>query len=139
MNDGFVADSSVGVAWAVLSQSSEATEHLLDEVASGRPFAVPFLWMFEVANALLVLRRRKRIEPEQYARARRALSRLAPRVDDEGPRGALGKISDLAEKHALSVYDAAYLELAIRRGLPLASRDADLNIAAKRSGVKTLL
>jgi predicted nucleic acid-binding protein len=60
-------------------------------------------------------------------------------VDDEGPRGALGRVSDLAEKHALSVYDAAYLELATRRGLPLASCDADLNRAAKRCGVMMLL
>jgi len=139
VSNAFVADSSVGVAWAVLSQSSEATEHLLNDVASGRSFVVPVLWMFEVANSLLVLTRRRRIAPEQYARARRALSRLTPTVDDEGPRGALGSISDLAEKHALSLYDAAYLELAIRRGLPLASRDADLNKTAKLCGVRTLL
>lgn len=139
MSSAFVADSSVGVAWAVLSQSSAATERLLNDVGAGAPLVVPVLWMFEVANALLVLTRRKRIEPEEYTRARRALSRLTPTVDDEGPRGALGKIADLAEAHALSVYDAAYLELAIRRGLPLASRDAHLNKAAKRCGVKTLL
>ena len=139
MSNAFVADSSVGVAWAVLSQSSQATEHLLDHVASGTSFVVPVLWVFEVANSLLVLTRRRRIAPEQYARARRALSRLIPTVDEDGPRGALGRISDLAEKHALSVYDAAYLELAIRRGLPLASRNADLNKAAKLCGAKTLL
>ncbi|MEK7405017.1 MAG: type II toxin-antitoxin system VapC family toxin [Acidobacteriota bacterium] len=139
MSDGFVADSSIGVAWAVMSQSSEATGHLLSEVASGTPLVVPVLWGFEVANALLVLTRRKRIETGQYARARRALSRLNPTVDEEGPRVALGRIADLAEEHALSVYDAAYLELAIRRGLPLASRDADLNKAAQASGVRTLL
>jgi predicted nucleic acid-binding protein len=139
VSDGFVADSSAGVAWAVPSQSSEATEHLLNEVASGMPFVVPVLWMFEVANALLALTRRKRIEPEQCARARRALSHLNPTVDEEGPRAALGKISDLAEKHGLTVYDAAYLELAVRRGLPLASHDAALNRAARRLSVKTLL
>ena len=139
MTDGFVADSSVGVAWAVLSQSSQATEHLLNDVASGKPFVVPALWTFEVANSLLVLMRRKRIEPEECARARRALSRLVPVVDAEGPRVAFGKISELAEEHTLSVYDAAYLELAVRRGLPLASRDGALNKAAKRCGVKALL
>ena len=137
--DGFVADSSVGVAWAVWSQSSRATEHLLDDVASGRPFVVPVLWMFEVANSLVVLMRRRRIEPEQCARARRALSRLTPIIDEEGPRAAWGEISDLAEEHGLSVYDATYLELATRRALPLASRDAHLNKAAKRCGVQLLL
>lgn len=139
MSTGFVADSSVGVAWAAMSQSSEAAAQLLEDVASGTPFVVPVLWMFEVANALLVLTRRKRIQPALSARARRALSRLISLLDDEAPQVALGTISDLAEKHALSVYDAAYLELAVRRGLPLASRDADLNKAAKRCGVQTLL
>lgn len=139
MKDAFVADSSLGVAWAVLSQSSHATEHLLNDVASGRQFVVPVLWMLEIANALLVLVRRNRIKPEEYARARGALSRLTPAVDEEGPRMALGKISDLASEHGLSVYDATYLELAVRRGLSLASRDADLNKAAKRCGVGVLL
>ncbi len=139
MRDGFVADSSVGVAWAVLSQSSDATEHLLREVASGTSLVVPALWAFEVANALLVLARRKKISLEQCARARRALGRLNPVVDEEGPRAALDQISDLAQEHALTTYDAAYLELALRRGLPLASRDQELNRAAKRCGVSLLL
>jgi predicted nucleic acid-binding protein len=139
MSKAFVADSSVGVAWAVLSQSSEATDRLLNDVASGTPFVVPVLWMFEVANALLLLSRRKRIEPEQCARARRAVSRLAPLVDEEGPQLAWSRIWELADRHALSEYDAVYLELAVRRGLPLASRDANLNKAAKLSGVHTLL
>jgi predicted nucleic acid-binding protein len=139
VSDAFVADSSVGVGWAVLSQPSQATEYLLKDLASGRPFVVPVLWTFEVANALLVLMRRRRITRQEYVRARRALVRLTPTLDEEGPQAALGSISDLAEKHALSVYDATYLELAIRRDLPLASRDAALNKAAKRSGIKTLL
>jgi predicted nucleic acid-binding protein len=135
---GFVADSSVGVAWAVTSQSSTSTDRLLDEVAEGTPFSVPLLWMFEVANALVVLARRKRMEPEAALRARRALSRLPPLVDEEGPRAAWTSISDLAEQYGLSVYDATYLELALRKRLPLASRDAGLNRAAKLAGVKTM-
>jgi predicted nucleic acid-binding protein len=114
------------------------TDHLLSEVASGTPVFVPVLWMFEVANSLLMLARRKRIAPEQHARAGHTLSRLMLIVDEEGPRLALSAISDLAGKHTLSVYDATYLELAVRKGLPLASRDADLNKAARLEGVKTL-
>ena len=139
MSEGFVADASVGVAWAVHSQSIEATAQLLDEVASGRPFVVPVLWMFEVANGLLALTRRKRIDALQCARARLALNRLTPAVDDEGARFALTRVSELADKYRLSVYDAAYLELAQRRGVPLASRDTELNKAAKLMGVRTLL
>jgi predicted nucleic acid-binding protein len=139
LTTGFVADSSVGVAWAVASQSSEVTRGLLDEVYSDRRWVIPVLWMFEVANSLLVLVRRQRISPEEYARARHDLAQLRPLVDEEGPRLALSEISELAGKHALSVYDAVYLELALRRGLPLASRDEALNKAARRASVKTLL
>jgi predicted nucleic acid-binding protein len=126
------------VAWAVPAQSSKAAEDLLDEVASGTPFVTPVLWAFEVANALAVLARRKRIQPEQAVRALRALDRLTPTLDDEGPRLAFGRIASLAADYELSVYDAAYLELALRRRLPLASRDEALNKAAKLARVKTL-
>lgn len=139
MTTGFVADASVGVAWSVASQSSNETEHLLDEVSTGQPLYVPVLWVYEVANALLVLTRRKKIRPQESASARRALANLNPVVDEEGPQAALGTVSDLAAEHDLSIYDAAYLELALRRGLPLASRDAVLNRAAQRCGVKVLL
>ena len=139
MSAGFVADSSVAIAWVVLSQSSPETVQLLDEVKAGTPFVVPVLWMFEVANALLALRRRQRIQRDEYDQAHLDLGDSRPLVDDEGPLRALGAISNLAEKHDLSVYDAVYLELALRRNLPLASRDSALNKAAKRAGVRTLL
>lgn len=139
MNDGFVADSSVAISWVAKSQATEATDHLLDNVASGTPFIVPVLWTFEVANSLLALVRRKRIHSEECSKARQFLSRLAPIIDDEGTQQALGEITELAQRHGLSVYDATYLELAIRRRTPLASRDARLNTAAKRSGLQTLV
>ncbi len=139
MSEGFVADSSVGVAWAVHSQASGATDHLLENVAAGTPLVVPALWPFEVANSLLVLLRRNRILPPERDRALGALARLPFLVDDEGPRLALRSISELAAEHGLSVYDAAYLELAVRRRLPLASRDEALCEAAKGCRVELLL
>ncbi len=139
MTAGFVADSSVAVAWVVEAQSNEATEHLLKEIGSGTPFVVPALWMFEVANALLILARRRKIDAEECSRARRSIGDLTPIVDDEGIRLTLGITSELAQKCALTIYDATYLEVSLRRGLPLASRDAALNKAAKLSGIKTLL
>jgi predicted nucleic acid-binding protein len=60
-------------------------------------------------------------------------------VDEEAPTIAFGKVSDLAVEHSLSVYDAAYLELALRTGLALASRDAGLNKAAQRCGIQVLV
>jgi len=134
-----VVDSSVAIAWVVRSQSSDAADQLLGEVQSGELFLVPVLWMFEVANALVSLRRRRRVEEHQYQQARIDLNDLRPAVDDEGSRLAFDKTSELAQRYDLSVYDAVYLELAIRRAVPLASRDATLNKAAKRAGVRTLL
>lgn len=139
MSEGFIADSSVGVAWAVPSQASSATDDLLDAVAAGTPLVVPTLWSLEVANALLVLLRRKRILAPERDRALAALARLPLLVDEEGPRLALGRISALAGEQGLSVYDAAYLELAMRRKLPLASRDQALCQAAQNCRVKLLL
>lgn len=138
LTHGFVVDATVGVSWAVLSQSSLAAEQLLKEVAAGKPFVAPGLWMYEVANALLVLVRRKKIEPGQCARAREALGKLNPTIDDEGPRWAMSRIWELANQHSLTIYDAVYLELAQRRQLPLASRDADLIKAARQCGVRTI-
>jgi predicted nucleic acid-binding protein len=123
----------------VHAQASEATDELLDRVAEGTPLVVPTLWPFEVANSLLVLFRRKKIMAEDRDRALSALAQLPLVVDDEGPRIAWGKISELAAKHGLSVYDAVYLELAVRRKLPLASRDEALFKAAQICRVKLLM
>ncbi len=139
MSEGFVADASVGMAWAVESQSSAETKDLLDRVASGVSFVVPVFWPFEVANALLMLVRRRRMTPEDFVRVRVDFGIAKPVIDTEGPRLAWSDITELAEKFGLTIYDAAYLELAIRRGLPLASRDSSLNEAARLRGVKTLL
>jgi len=139
VNPGFVADASVAASWVVKSQSTDATDRLFVEVEAGAPVHVPVLWMFEVANALLMLIRRRRIDQQGYDLARADLGSLRPSVDAEGPQLALGSICELAERHALSVYDATYLELALRKTVPLATRDSALNKAAKRAGVRTLL
>jgi predicted nucleic acid-binding protein len=139
VTDTFVADSSVAIAWAVPSQATEGAVGLLNDVLTGTPFVVPVLWAFEVANSLLALRRRRVIQEEQYQRARQDLLDLESIIDEEGPRLALEKISSIAQEHSLSVYDAVYLELALRRKLPLATRDSALNKAAKSAGVPTLL
>lgn len=139
MNPAFVADASVAVSWAVVSQSSPAADRLLDQIAAGGGIAVPSLWPYEVANSLLVLLRRKKIPKEDYLAARTLLDGLRASIDDDGARLAATRIADLAFEHGLSVYDAAYLELAIRKQLALASRDSDLNRAAARCGVRLLL
>ena len=139
MRQGFVADCSVGVAWVVAAQSSPGAAELRERIASGEPFYAPALWPLEIANALLVLCRRGRISLEERAAASSLLVRYRPVLDGEGPRLAFSRLLDLADEHGLSVYDASYLELAIRRKAPLASRDSGLNKAARRCGIETLV
>lgn len=139
MTSAFIADASVGAAWLVSSQSNEATDRLLDDARTGTVVHVPALWILEVTNTLLMLRRRQRLDERAYQQSLLDLIGLRPHVDDENYRQSLGTIANLAERHDLSIYDAVYLELALRRGLPLGSRDSALNKAAKRAGVRTLL
>ncbi|HEX4136246.1 MAG TPA: type II toxin-antitoxin system VapC family toxin [Bryobacteraceae bacterium] len=139
MNAAFVADASVAVSWSIASQSSPLTDRLLDEVAAGAAITVPPLWPYEVANSLVSLLRRRRIQKDDYTSAHSLLSKLSVSIDDEGPRVTWLRVADLALEHRLTVYDASYLELAVRKQLPLASRDGDLNRAAVRCRVQTLL
>jgi predicted nucleic acid-binding protein len=134
----FVADSSMAIAWVVPSQSSPASQRLHEEIESGSRFLVPQLWFFEVANTLLTLARRRKITVREHSTARHYLNQLGAMVDEEGCPLALGPIVDIADRYSLSVYDATYLELSLRRHLPLASRDAALNRAAKAAGIVTL-
>jgi predicted nucleic acid-binding protein len=133
----FVVDASVGFAWVHQSQATPETDELLDKVAGGATVIVPALWFLEMANVLLIAQRRQRLTATQRKTALNKLAAMQFNVDEEGTRNAFGKISELAEKHGLTIYDAIYLELALRRSLPLASRDEALKNAAKRSGLKT--
>lgn len=138
MSAAWVIDSSVGFAWVHPSQASDATNRLLDEVEAGGIIVVPGLWFSEMANSLLVLQRRKKLTPAERKAALETLSQLALTVDEEAGKTAFGAASELAERYDLSVYDATYLESALRLRLALASRDEALNRAAKKAGVKTL-
>ena len=135
MNKPFVADASVALSWCIPSQSSDTTDHLLDDILAGCEFTVPTLWAFETANALLVLRRRKKLTADEYSEARVLLDRLRPSVDSEGAGLATTRVADLAIRHELTVYDASYLELAQRKHIALATRDQSLSRAARRLGI----
>jgi len=132
----FVADASVGFAWVYPNQASPDTEALLEEVETGSDIMVPPLWFLEVANSLLAAQRRKLLTSAERRAALEKLSGLTFVIDQDSTQAAFQKTSELAEKHNLSVYDAAYLELATRRRVPLASRDAPLREAAKRCGLR---
>lgn len=136
MSAGFVVDASVGFSWVQVSQATPETDLLLDEIAAGASAVVPSFWFLEMANILLIAQRRNRLSPAQRKASLATLEALGLTVDEAAPEAAFGKISQLAEKHTLTVYDAAYLEVALRRKLPLATRDSALIAAARQSGVK---
>ena len=136
MSKPFVADASVAVAWVHPAQATVETEAMLQAVADGAVIVVPALWPLEVANALLTLVRRNRLKAEERAKALGWLTALPVKIDHEMAALGFTKLSALASEHTLSIYDAAYLELALRRKLPLGCKDGPLRAAAKKAGVK---
>ncbi len=138
MSDSFVADCSIGIGWIHPSQATELTRRLLADAKDGATVHVPSIWHLEIANALLVAVRRKLMAESHRQAGLALLGQLKLVVDHETSNMAFSIISDLALKNSLSAYDAAYLELARRKSIPLASRDEPLKAAAKKSGVKLL-
>lgn len=133
-----VLDASIATAWIHPAQATPETDSLLASVANGTRVIVPALWPLEMANLLLVLERRKKLVPSERIAALNALRGLAFTVDHEMSAIAFTDLSKLATELALSVYDAAYLELALRLKLPLACKDGPLRVAAKRRRVVVL-
>jgi predicted nucleic acid-binding protein len=103
---------------------------MLDAIADGATLEVPALWPLEVANALIVLVRRRKLTEGERQAGLGWLRGLRVRVDHEMSVLAFSRLSELAVTHQLSVYDAAYLELAVRRRLMLGCKDGRLRAAA---------
>lgn len=135
MTRAFVADASVAVAWVHPAQGTPQTAAMLDALADGATLEVPALWPLEVANALTVLVRRRKLTEDERQTALGLLRGLPLRIDHEMASLAFSRLSELASAHQLSVYDAAYLELAERRRLVLGCTDGPLRRAAKTRGV----
>jgi predicted nucleic acid-binding protein len=131
----FVADASVAVAWVHPGQATPHTDTMLDALVEGAIIEVPALWPLEVANALAVLVRRGKLTDTERQAALGWFRALPLRVDHEMATLAFSTLSSLAAKYGLSVYDAAYLELAQRRKLRLCCKDGPLRKAALRQGV----
>jgi len=133
----FVVDNSVALAWCFEDEQTPPVMNLLDRVVETGAFA-PSLWPLEALNGLLTAERRKRVDSRDRHRLAGMLRALPVTLDIETADQAWTTTVRLAERHRLSVYDAAYLELAQRRRLPLASLDADLIKAARALGVALL-
>lgn len=133
----FVLDASIAVAWCFEDEADPAADALLDSLKA-RGAVVPALWPLEVANVLVQAERRGRITMTTVDGRLAAFEALPITVDTTSWRSTGAAALALARLHGLTTYDAAYLELAMRRGLPLATRDKALRRAATAVGVGVL-
>ncbi len=132
-----VLDSSVALAWCFEDERTPATLAVLEQVMS-EGAVTPSLWPLEVLNALMSAQRRKRVTPAQRQLLAEGLQSLPVRLDHESAAQAWTMTQQLADKHGLTLYDAAYLELAERLSLPLATLDRELRAAANAINVPVL-
>ena len=130
----FVLDDSLVLAWCLRDECHPLADHAMRRVAETGA-VVPGIWWYELRNALLVNERRGRLTKGETGEVLAAVARLPVAMDGDHDEQA---ILDLARHHGLSVYDAAYLEVARRRQLPLASLDRRLRAAAAVGGVELL-
>jgi predicted nucleic acid-binding protein len=131
----FIADASVAIGLVHPAHATKETDGMLDAITEGAVVEVPALWPLEVANALSVLARRRKLTDQERQSALGWLRGLPLKLDHEMASLAFTTLSELASVHKLSVYDAAYLELAQRRKLVLGCKDGPLRAAASRCGV----
>jgi predicted nucleic acid-binding protein len=133
----FVLDCSVAVTWCFEDEATPATDALLDRL-DAETAAVPGLFPLELGNVLVMAERRRRIHAARIAEFLAFLGDLSVAVDHATPERALRESLALTRRERLSTYDAAYLELAMRLGVPLATRDQPLRRAAARTGTQVL-
>lgn len=133
----FVVDNSVALSWCFESEQTEPVMALLARVTQDGAVA-PQLWPIEATNGLLMAERRGRISASVREGLAGFLQALPIRIDNETASRVWVATAQLAAQHRLTAYDAAYLELALRLGLPLATYDRELMVAAPALGVQLL-
>jgi predicted nucleic acid-binding protein len=129
----FVVDASVAASWLLPDENNPEAMTALDRLKDDEAFVPVLLW-FEIRNVLLMSERRQRITSAQTAAALNVLEGLPLQTDNHADSETT---LQLARDHRLTVYDAAYLELAVRRRIPLLTFDALLAAAARRLGIPT--
>jgi len=135
--DQFVIDNSVVMAWCFEDQINKYTESVLERLMASEAFA-PGIWPLEVGNVLLIAERKNILNKSDVVRFLSLIRGLPIIVEQESSNRMLMEIVALAREHRLSTYDASYLDLAMRRGLPLATQDKALASAAKKCGLSLL-
>jgi predicted nucleic acid-binding protein len=132
-----IIDASITMAWCFEDEATPATEEVLDQVVE-RNALVPSVWRFEVGNALQMAIRRKRITEIFRDDALAKLLAMPITVDPETDAYVWTTALRLSERFGLTLYDAAYVELAQRRNLPLASLDQEMRAAASALNIELL-
>ena len=133
---GIVIDASVALAWCFPDEASEYAESALLAL-DRRTAMVPAIWASEIANALLVGERRRRLGRTEVLRFVELLKGLEIVQDVQPATETINYIFPLAQEYRLSAYDAAYLDVAVRRQIPLATLDSNLRKAALAAGIET--
>lgn len=133
----FVLDCSVVMAWCFEDEEDRYSDTVLD-LLSASEAVVPSLWTLEIANVLLAGERRKRLTKADSFRFINLLRELPITVDQETTDHALSETISIGREQGLSSYDATYLELAMREGIALATRDEGLRKAARKCGVNLI-
>ena len=129
----FVIDASVAASWCFEDEQASAAESAMERLRADDEAIAPALWWVEIRNILIVSERRRRIEPDDADTFLDDLGRLPIRVQWES---GSNRVMALARKHGLTAYDAAYLDLALRLTVPLATLDRALAQAAKAERVQ---
>jgi predicted nucleic acid-binding protein len=130
----FVIDASVALTWCFADENAALAQHVADMFKQGDTALAPSFWPHEILNALLSGEKRKRISKEMVRDFIDDLAML-PIFLEQFPAGAVfSRIGSLSRQHGLTAYDAAYLDLALENGLPLATLDEDLIRACKKAG-----
>ena len=137
MENGFIVDNSVVMSWCFKDQANPYADSILERL-TGAVAYVPSVWSFEVVNVLLAAERKRFIREADSVRFISLLSQLPISVEYECPEKAMKDLLGLARIHNLSSYDASYLDLAMRKGLPLATLDKNLRKAAESTNVLIL-
>ncbi|RMF70408.1 MAG: PIN domain-containing protein [Alphaproteobacteria bacterium] len=130
----FVVDNSVVMAWCFEDEANAYADAVLDRLNTEKAL-VPAIWPLEVGNVLLVAERKGRLAEADSARFLSLLAGLPLTVEQETPQRDMGEVLMLAREHRLTTYDASYLDLAMREGVPLATQDAELIRAARECRV----
>ena len=130
----FVIDASVTLAWFFPDESSQYATQVILKMKTESALA-PDIWPYEVANSLLTAERRNRLDVSAVSRIADEASRLPITVQHSPTSHTFDRILNVARDHNLTAYDAAYIDLAMREGLPLATLDDGLRAAAERVGV----